>query len=270
MESHMPTELRTRVRNEYGRIRQLPETANPVKKVPLVVTGEEAEVRIDQIDPEDEENIGNDYTEQPPPNGNNSNAAAGQQGPPLRSDNQMLRALCAQLRTVQALLREVKVENQRLEERLNTRLAQISRNIGRIAQQLVVRALPRGGQAGAEGDNNNIVQQQASLSPNPRTLYLLWGEWENGIGGRKPARDFNSQERGRVKYTFHRQKVFWDKVSEMVRAGWHAMNAIDRIYEVYGRRTSVTSIINRMRSDRRNGGNPGLVVLGPPQGAHPG
>jgi hypothetical protein len=39
----------------------------------------------------------------------------------------------------------------------------------------------------------------------------------------------------------NRRKVFRDKGSEMVRAGWNAMNAVDRIYEVYGRHTSVTS-----------------------------
>jgi hypothetical protein len=29
------------------------------------------------------------------------------------------------------------------------------------------------------------VAQASTLSPNPRTLYLLWDEYENGIGGRK-------------------------------------------------------------------------------------
>jgi hypothetical protein len=90
----------------------------------------------------------------------------------------------------------------------------------------------------------------ATLSRNPRTLYVLWLEYMEGIGGRKAARLFTAQERGQVKYNYHRRKVAWDAIATMVRAGNNADVAIDKIYEVYGRQNRITVIINRMRHDR--------------------
>ena len=52
----------------------------------------------------------------------------------------------------------------------------------------------------------------------------------------------------------------WDKVSELVRAGYTTELAIDRIYEAYGWKKSVTDIFNQMRNDRRTGGHSSLRV----------
>jgi hypothetical protein len=51
------------------------------------------------------------------------------------------------------------------------------------------------------------IETHARLSPNPRNLHTLWQEYEFGFGGRKPAKDFMAEERGRVKYSYHRRKV---------------------------------------------------------------
>ena len=105
------------------------------------------------------------------------------------------------------------------------------------------------------------MAQVSTLSPNPRTLYLLWDEYENGIGGRTAARLFSREERGKVKDKFYRRKVVWDCVATLVRAGLTAQVAIDRIHHIYGENTTVTNIINRMRHDRRAGVvNPMLQV----------
>jgi hypothetical protein len=93
----------------------------------------------------------------------------------------------------------------------------------------------------------------ATLSPTPRTLYLLWDEYEQGIGGRKAARLFSRQERGRAKHKYHRRKVVWDCIAALVRAGFTAQVAIDHVYQVYGENTTVTRIINRMKEDRQAG-----------------
>lgn len=54
----------------------------------------------------------------------------------------------------------------------------------------------------------------------PRDLYQLWQEYEFGIGGRKPARQFTSVERGAVKFTYSRRKITtWDAIDRMVRSG---------------------------------------------------
>jgi hypothetical protein len=101
-----------------------------------------------------------------------------------------------------------------------------------------------------------------TLSPNPRDLHSLWQEYEFGIGGRKAARLFTAVERGRVKYTYHRRKVVWDQVALMIRAGYTAQTAIDRIYEVHG----VNRVLHRSsiecdeRRDRSTSGNPLLNV----------
>ena len=112
-----------------------------------------------------------------------------------------------------------------------------------------------------DGEAGGAVAQISTLSPNLRSLYLLWDEYENGIGGRKAARLFSREERGKVKDKFHRRKVVWDCVATLVRAGLTAQVAIDRIHHIYGENTTVTNIINRMKQDRQAGiVNPMLQV----------
>jgi hypothetical protein len=133
-------------------------------------------------------------------------------------------------------------------------------SIRQIALQPVQRQRANNNNPNNNNNNNQQVanNNNARLSPNPRNLHTLWQENEFGFGGRKPAKDFTTEERGRVKYSYHRRKVVWDKIAELVRAGHTAQVAIDRIYQVYGQASIVTSIINQMRQDRRTGGHPQL------------
>jgi hypothetical protein len=62
---------------------------------------------------------------------------------------------------------------------------------------------------------------------------------------------FSREERGRAKHKYHRRKVVWDCIAELVRAGFTSQVAIDRVYQVYGENTAVTRIINRMKQDRQ-------------------
>jgi hypothetical protein len=83
---------------------------------------------------------------------------------------------------------------------------------------------------------------------------VLWEEYERGIVGRRAARLFTRDERGRVKHKYHRRKMVWDLISILVRGGLTALQvAIDRIYDFYGRADSVTTIINKMKNDCGNG-----------------
>jgi hypothetical protein len=91
-------------------------------------------------------------------------------------------------------------------------------------------------------------------------LHLLWHEYEFGLSGRKPAKNFNAQERGWNKYSYHRRKVVWDKIAELVQAGYTLDAAIGRIHAAYGAGATVTTIINQMRHDRQHGGHPDLRV----------
>jgi hypothetical protein len=101
---------------------------------------------------------------------------------------------------------------------------------------------------------NHAPALASALSSNPRTRYSLWDEYEHGgIGVRKAARTFTREERGRVKHKYVRRKPVWDTNAALVRAGLLAQVAIDRIYNVYGRATSITTIINQLRVDIRSG-----------------
>ena len=42
-------------------------------------------------------------------------------------------------------------------------------------------------------------------------------------------------------YNYHRRKVVWDAIAELIRSGWTANTACDRIQEVYGWNLSVTA-----------------------------
>ena len=69
-------------------------------------------------------------------------------------------------------------------------------------------------------------------------------EYEFGIGGNKPAKQFSAQERGMVKFTYSLQKPFWLLVEQMIRHGYTNATAIAKIEDVYmrGRRKTVTAV----------------------------
>ena len=104
-------------------------------------------------------------------------------------------------------------------------------------------------------------EKVASLSKCPKTLHVLWQEFELGLGGRKPAKDFTPQERGgRNKHSYFRRNIFWKRVAEMVRGGIDSNAACEKIYAVYGPSSSVTMILNQMIKDEKHGGHVSLRV----------
>ena len=84
------------------------------------------------------------------------------------------------------------------------------------------------------------------------TLHILWQEYTVGIGGRNPARQFMSTERGSVKHKYSHRNYFWDVVDKLILCGFTAQVAIDGIYTRYGRELCVTKIIDRIKQDRRH------------------
>ena len=136
----------------------------------------------------------------------------------------------------------------------NRRLAKVERNVGRIALQpgrRHFRQQDHGQQVGADAgsDEDAAVPEVATLSRCPKTLYDLWTEYESGIAGRKPARLFTAQERGKNKFKYSRRKIAWDAIDRMMKSGDTAQVACDRIYNVHGRNKSVSEIINCLRRD---------------------
>ena len=149
----------------------------------------------------------------------------------------------------------------RLETQSTTNYVMLHGNIDRIARwpaqphrQINVNlpnvpaSLPHG--AALPHRAAQVAPAPANLTQHPRSLYILWQEWELGIGGRKAARLFTAKERGRVKCTFTRRKAAWDAIENLVRSGLTADRAIDRLYDHYGLDCTTTQIINKIRRDR--------------------
>jgi len=102
--------------------------------------------------------------------------------------------------------------------------------------------------------NRINVGPPATLSRNPRTLECLWDEYCNGIGGAKPARDFNREERGRLKFKYSRRLIVWKCIERQLVGGCNLTTALMRIKSVYGDH-SMSDTIKAMRKDERNGGH---------------
>jgi hypothetical protein len=288
--SYIPAGLRNRIKTAYEHIpavtRRLNVDENPIRKIEVFVTGNEGQVIIDEIDEDDEDNNNNTNTTTTNNNGVNGGAAAEQQEivaveePRVRRQHatqvsqQHFRIMRAHILTLQREMEAGKAQNERSYNRLDRKLNTINQNLMRLMMQpaRVIGPPPAPvGAAAAGGDDGANDEEQvapggraaggASLSPLPKTIHDLWHEYEFGIGGRKPARDFTAAERGgRNKHTYYRRRVVWDVVAALVRAGWTSQAACDEIYRTYGRAQSVTYIINRMLEDRRGGGHPNLVV----------
>ena len=105
--------------------------------------------------------------------------------------------------------------------------------------------------------------RNATLSPHPRNLSVLWIEYTMGIGGRVAASNFTSEERGRCRFTYCNRNQVWACIKRLVNAGHTADSAIAQIHQAYGHNLSVTNIFKKFYRDRREygaDGHPNLRV----------
>ena len=269
---------------------------NPIAKVPIIISGSQGTVFIDEIPRLAEEDVNDN-------NGGDDaiGAAAGRQEERLNNETNMrvlrnnqgsggdqLQNWMLQLQSGFLSLRrenvELRSEIAGLVVAMERGFQTVNGNVRRIALQPARRrdatattvgvAVATGGGAAAALPDSVAAAERAllapalamtnaptTLMPNPKSLYDLWNEYLHGVGGRKPARLFSESERGRVKHKYSRRKVIWDAVRELVSLGHSSDRAIDIIYNVYGSQTSVTTIINRLRKDKKNGTlNPNLCI----------
>ena len=184
---------------------------------------------------------------------------------PAQSTNDLLRGLMAQMVQQRHEIGQIEMRREQDRAIVLNRLQEVVVQ----SQQAVVVANQNGGLLGGGGGQPVPLPAftaapgapEATLSPSPRNLHVLWEEWVTGVGGRKAARLFTAQERGRNKHKFHRRKVVWDQISTMINAGYSSPAAIEAIYSAYGHGSTVTTIINRLKEDKRNGElHPNLVV----------
>ena len=170
-----------------------------------------------------------------------------------------------------AMYAKINTTNQvvaRLENRQLSELSEIKRDIRGLREQvraIAVAPARRGGPTAAEaapvrvrvGRRDDGPIRRAVLGRCPRTIAVLWDEWQNGLSGNKPASLFTRSERGgRNKHKYCRRKVVWTTIQRLMDdRGFSLQSAIARITRAYGD-ISVTETINLMKRDERNGGHP--------------
>jgi len=247
---------------------------NPILRMPVLVSGDQGTVFIDELVAAvpTEEGGGHQQDQQDGLNSrileNSTNRSGGDQ---VRSYMLHLQSSVMSLRREHIELRS---DIANLKQVVERGFATVNGNIKRVAMQPVRRVATTTGinlLAGAATGGTSIagaamelapalaMMNPPTLMPKPKSLFDLWDEYLNGVGGRKPARLFSETERGRVKYKYTRRKVVWDVIKKLVDLGHSSQRAIDIIYDVYGAQTCLTDIINRMRKDKMNGTlNPNL------------
>ena len=258
--SFVPDDLLRRVTSAYERARLLDAGENPVRKVGLVVVGSEGQLFIDMLPDLD----GDDDMQYP-------------SGVGVTEANLRRRRQSAELQAVFSQLAAIKRQNELLHGELEVMRTNFTGKLKTISNSLNCIAIPHqfsvqtvtnmsNGNTNSNTNNDNSDfnsnsilfstgsrsdLKKAKLYRNPKSLYVLWQEYEHGVGNRKPAKEFTRDERGKVRYSYCRRNVFWELVSIMVRRGHTANSAIDKIYTVYGHRTSVTDILKSLVRDKR-------------------
>jgi hypothetical protein len=199
---HVPQAWRHLVGADYNKIPShhcLDDGENPVVKRCLVVWEYEGSPHFDTLQEDESQDGGAD---------------AGRFLNNLQTSAQMS-AMHSRLCSLEKQHNELRNKNREFQRQLMTAVQQVQRNVTRIAVQPVVRPVQVvGPKVGATGCGDGDVPYAVTLSPNPNNLYVLWQEYEHGVGGRKAARHFTRIERGhkRVKYTFCNRKKVWDLV----------------------------------------------------------
>ena len=150
---------------------------------------------------------------------------------------------------------------------LDCRFDQQQRNINRMNPLYRKRNLAEQERAPSFNENGDYnatpLQRPARLSKRIRTLNLLWDEWLVGLDGNKPALDFTTQERGKVKHMYSKRMHVWKCITLQVHGGLTAEIAIDRIYACFGANLSVTKIIQAFQAAQKcygPNGHPNLRV----------
>jgi hypothetical protein len=270
LKSFIPENILNRITDAYSQIASLPLSVNPVKRVLLHVGKIGQSLQIDELIDYNLENNNNENN-----NTNNNNGYNIGWNDMARQRDSLNALMVQNLQMKQQLAADhvatVNVINN-FNADINNKLKIMNDNIKRIAIQPPRMATPRQRIANIEAEADNIGRQlaeeeirtrikKAELSKCPRTLHELWMEYEFGTGGRKAAKDFTAAERGgKNKFKYCRRKIFWDIIKVHVAANVAANIAIDRVYTCYGKKLSVTKIIEKLQKDRPSGGHPNLQL----------
>ena len=152
---------------------------------------------------------------------------------------------------------------------LNNNVNKIGRQAFRVAPRSNGRMSTQAVAAEAIGEiefaqRQRPIRKSAALVKNPKSLHIIWNEWEHGVGFNAPAKTFSRAESGRreVKFTYSNRKVFWKFVMGMIQRGHTAVGATEKIYDAYNRQTP-TKIIKNLRNDIKNNTLPPSLRIDP-------
>ena len=106
---------------------------------------------------------------------------------------------------------------------------------------------------------NPPVDEPTVLGSCPKTLFILWDKWLNGVGRGKPAREFTCQERGlkqnKFKY-YCNHLIVWKCMEQFISWDGNTVSvAVRQTERVYGTTCVCKLITRKMRPDERNGGH---------------
>ena len=237
---------------------------NPVRKVALVVCGHEGQLFIDDL-VVDGELVGGAgaVDDENRASGATSNATTSDLNPKRKRHSSELQIILSQLAVAQKQNEVLSTEFDIMKNHLSKKLKYISDTMNRFAAipatlsknrylNLTTTNISNPSSPSHPSYSTGEAEQNcAKLVRNPKSLYILWNEYEFGIGGRRPAKSFSKEERGMDRFNYYKRNIFWSLVVEMVQRGRSANKSIDKIYQVYGYKTSVTKIIKKLQEDKK-------------------
>ena len=266
----LPNPLWIRIVDAVQTHRRTPDDTNPIRQRLQVVTGKDAVVHIESVEAEDK-NVNTDDNNQPTVVTPNATPIANRNRRGSTTTDCLLQTVLANQRKQQITLNDMQTSiagmqgqlrgQQRSFARLTRRIDSNPINMMRRQAVSPTRIQQTRNQHLSPQRQNANVNNNATLAPNVPNLQQLWQEYIHGLGGRKAAKDFTAYERGQCKCKYSRRKIFWDVVAANVRAQRLATDVIDNLYAYYGANQSVTTIINKLRKDKRQGTLPPSVRL---------
>ena len=264
-QEHMPTGMRERIHAAYQERATIADGENPIRRRLVVVTGNDARMFMEDVPIQ-------------VPQQNNEEGPVPQVPVP-----QAQQALAGgnietnQLTTI-GMLQDIKFSVTELTnsvEIMRGTLRRHDRTVSHLARKTDNNPLNLLRRAADDGNRNpqrrvtgrtntprsperienlhNGCDPRAQLSSHPRNLHILWDEHIKGLGSCKPARDFTPRERGRVKCKHCNRNHVWRLMCDLMRLGWTASEAMDKIYASFGPNKSVTQIIKAIKNCRKPG-----------------
>ena len=186
-------ELCVRVKTVANQLNsRLEPSANPIRKLPLVVTGHDGVLTIAELSDE----------------GDEGNLGATTSGPNSSAE---LRLLLSAVTSLRKQNDDLKNEINIFKLSNNAMLQNMNNSIRRLAMTPVT--IPRQRQTTHREESTvstTAVPFTVTLCKWPKTLFVLWQDYQFGVGGRKAAKLFTAAERGKVKFNYSLRKPFWD------------------------------------------------------------